>query len=247
MTATRTHRLRITLRCLAENLGFDDDGRTYDEIAALDDPAGQLVAAFLSKRRETPVGKDRIGGLATGGIPIYSLHSGRARGLTWHDQDHDTVWLVAAHLSHSSGEKHDSYPYFRSLAGKSLLPSHEDYVRLREDEADEAAEAILSVLDPARKDAIEHPGEEIRVRVGPVLVSLLGTRVDPPAHIKAAISMKWTEPDFDPPPSFVLAIVTRVYGQEFADWAELPFADDLDTFGSRRTQDELVFEWYVEG
>ncbi len=241
-------RLRVTLRCLTEDLGLAeaDADLPLEALGADSGDVAGLIKTFMDKRSTHPTDEDRIEHLATGRIPMHPLRRGkRIRGLTWSDEQTGVVWLVAAHFVHRSGERMDSYAYFRSLPASALLPSDSDFARLREEEALAARDAIFNVIDPARAEALNRPGDEIRIMVGPVAVSLVATSTEPPPHVKVAVSTKWDDREIDPPPNVVLAIVTRVYLQHFRDWVELPWADDVDTIAGRRALDELVFEWFV--
>jgi hypothetical protein len=243
------HQLRITSRCLVEDLGFssDDLERPLDELAATDSDAGKFIRTFIEKRGPDPVDEDSIEALATGRIPMHPLRRGeRIRGLTWHDRNANVVWLVAAHFAHRSGERSDSYAYFRGLRADQLLPEELDYTLFREQQAIQAADAILDLIDPALRSALEDPGAEIRLDIGGVPVSLLVTRVTPsPPRLNVAVSMRRTETGFEPPPEWIPAILARCFRRSFGGWEDLPYTDDR-VFGSRQVgADEMVFESFV--
>lgn len=243
------HHLRITRRCLVEDLGFssDDLERPLDELAATDSDAGRFIRTFIEKRGPDPVDEDSIEGLATGRIPMQPLRRGeRIRGLTWHDRNANVVWLVAAHFAHRSGERSDSYAYFRGLRADQLLPEELDYMLFREQQAIQAADAILDLIDPALRSALADPGTEIRLDIGGVPVSLLVIRVTPsPPRLKVAISMHRTESGFEPPPEWIPAILARCFRRPFGGWEDLPYTEDR-TFGGRKLgHDEMAFESFV--
>lgn len=243
------HQLRITHRCLVEDLGFtsDDLGRPLDELAAGTSDAAKFIRTFIEKRGVDPVDEDSIEGLATGRIPIHPLRRGeRMRGLTWHDRDANVVWLVAAHFAHRSGERSDSYAYFRSLRAEQLLPEELDYVLFREQQAIHAADAILDLIDPALRSVLADPGTENRLDVGGVPVSLLVTRMTPsPPRLKVAISMRRTESGFEPPPEWIPAILARCFRRPLGGWEDLPYTEDR-TFGGRKLgHDEMAFESFM--
>lgn len=245
-----TLELRITLRCLAD-LGLAPEVAevVVAELAKGDGASVELLQAFVEKRGTSPIGDeaDRMSRLQTGRIPIYILRRGkRYRGLTWHDEKRNVVWLVAAHLTHRSGEASDSYVYFRSLAAEQLVPVEADIRIFRRQQASAETDAIFDVLDPAIDEAISSAGRVVSVMVGPVPVAVACTRQLPPPHIKLAISMRWAEQP-DPPPDAVVAIVTRVYRREFDGWNDLPYAEAGSTIGDRATGNAWVFESYVSG
>jgi hypothetical protein len=241
--------LRITHRCLVEDLGFssDDLTRPLDELAAIDSDAGKFIRTFIEKRGADPVDEDSIEGLATGRIPIHPLRRGeRIRGLTWHDREANVVWLVAAHFAHRSGERGDSYVYFRSLAATELLPDENDYQVFREQQAIQAADAILDLIDPGLRSALADPGTEVRLDIGGTPVSLLVSRATPsPPRLKVAISMRRTASGFEPPPEWIPAILARCFRIQYDGWHDLPYSEDR-TFGSRKVgSDEMVFESFI--
>lgn len=245
------HQLRITHRCLVEDLGFspDDLGRPLDELAATDSDAGKFIRTFIEKRGPDPVDEDSIERLATGRIPMHPLRRGeRIRGLTWHDRDANVVWLVATHFVHRSGERSDSYAHFRSLRLEQLLPDELDYLLFREQQAVHAADAILDLIDPGLRSALGDVGAEVRLDIGGTPVSLLATRTNPPPpRLKVAISMRRTASGFEPPPWWIPAILARCFRRPFGGWDDLPYSDDR-TFGDRSLgRDEIAFESFITG
>lgn len=243
------HQLRITRRCLIEDLGLtpDDLTRPLEELAAGDSDAAKFIKTFVDKRSTDPVDEDSIERLSTGRIPMHPLRRGqRIRGLTWHDRDASVVWLVAAHFAHRSGERGDSYAYFRGLRAEQLLPEEEDYQLFREQQAIQAADAILDHIDPALGSALADPNQEVRLDVGGMPVCLLVTRTTPPPpRLKVAISMRRTESGFDPPPWWIPGILARCYRRPFGGWDDLPYTDDRSFGGRRLGHDEIVFESFI--
>jgi len=248
-TTTPPHQLRITRRCLVEDLGFspNDLERPLDELAATDSDPGKFIRTFIEKRGPDPVDEDSIEGLATGRIPMHPLRRGeRIRGLTWYDRETNVVWLVAAHFAHRSGERSDSYVYFRALAATQLLPDEHDYQLFREQQAIQAADAILDLIDPGLRSALADPGTEVRLDIGGAPVSLLVTRPTPaPPRLKVAISMRRTASGFEPPPEWIPAILARCFRARYDGWHDLPYSQDR-TLGSRKVgSDEMVFESFI--
>ncbi|MEO8511567.1 MAG: hypothetical protein ABI534_10040 [Chloroflexota bacterium] len=232
-----------------EDLGFtsDDLERSLDELAAGSSDAAKFIRTFTDKRGTDPVDEDSIEDLASGRIPMHPLRRGeRIRGLTWLDRDTNVVWLVAAHFDHRSGERGDSYAYFRALRADQLLPEELDYRLFREQQAIQAADAILDSIDPALRSALADPNAEVRVDIGGVPVRLLVARATPPPpRVKVAVSMHRTDTGFEPPPWWIPAILARCFRRPFAGWDDLPYSDDR-TFGSRKLgHDEMAFESFV--
>jgi len=242
------YRLRVTRRCLVEDLGTQPDMPQLDleELAeALSPDASAVVRTFLRDRSQTPEGQDRMSGLATGRAPIFILrHGARYRALTWYDEPHRVVWLLAAHFVHRSGEVDDSFAHFRRLGASALRPTTDDYTALEQEEASAAADAIFDAIPKLLAEAAGQPGREVRGRVGPVPVRLVF--VDdgiPPPHAHLGVSMRWVDEPPDPPPDIVLAIVTRVYGHAYGGWEELPLS--RDPFPGPSVGSEWVFEDFV--
>ncbi len=98
--------LRITGRCQREDLTSP----------SLRPVAHLLIEKFHELRGQAPDGGEGISGLRD--RPCKSLHASHYRGITWYDQQHDVVWLLAAHI-HREGSHDDSY--FR---GKVVNKAH---------------------------------------------------------------------------------------------------------------------------
>jgi hypothetical protein len=70
------HALRITERCLVEDLGVSvDDGDDLDALAK----NNPIIRAFVERRSQSPTGQETVEGL-TARIVAFSLHSGDDRG-----------------------------------------------------------------------------------------------------------------------------------------------------------------------
>lgn len=65
--------------------------------------------------------------LPTSSQTAFNLHAGRYRGLTWHDETDDVVWLFGCGW-HESGSIVDAYEYLKNLdVSDTLLPTQTDY------------------------------------------------------------------------------------------------------------------------
>jgi len=85
-----------------------------------------IVRKFASLRSQSTIGQERIQSLAPHGS-IWSIHSSRYRGATWHDEPNRVVWLLA-HGIHRAGDRSDAYNYFVTLAeAQRLFPDDDDY------------------------------------------------------------------------------------------------------------------------
>lgn len=149
--------LRITARCLVEDLG-----RTPD--TPFEDLLGQdIVKGFVGKRSTEPTDTRKVEPL-TSGREVYTLGYGhRHRGATWHDKQNGVIWLCA-YGRHESGAPADAFPYSKQLDAQSrLLPTRDDYERLIADRNRRFADAVVSdaqaLLAAARKEpGVEKPG-----------------------------------------------------------------------------------------
>jgi len=75
-----------------------------------------FVTAFVERRRRVPgSGTDEP---AVTAASVYNLHHGRWRGLTWHDEDSDVVWLLGSvGTSRAAAATHTRQLKARDLAG----------------------------------------------------------------------------------------------------------------------------------
>jgi len=195
-----SYALRVTARCLTEDLGFSDDDldRPVEQFAE----ANAIVSAFLERRGQLPTDQDRIRGLRAS-IVAYSLHAGAYRGLTWHDERNGVVWLLAVRF-HRSGHRDDSYPYFRALHREDLLPSRDDYRRHFEAQTRTFAKALLD--EPA--DLLR----QARARAGEICTGRVAERID----VRVAVME-----DRHPPPLVTVAFGLRLHPgttEVPADW-----------------------------
>ncbi len=162
--------LGATYRCLTEDL--DQAPAAADRPIAELAGEHQVIADFVKKRAEQPVGIETIRGLLPK-LVAYSLHSGRYRAATWHHVAAGIVWLLAAHW-HEAGSADDSYPYFeRLLHSGRLLPTRPDVERVVDQRLPTFARALLQDVPRIRRLALDHPGAlqeaviggRVRVRV----------------------------------------------------------------------------------
>jgi len=86
------YELAATERCICRDLDLPADA--VAEVPARQRERHALLEAFYARRAQSPVGQETIEGLQAN-IVAYSLHAGRWRGLTWHDEELAIVWLLA--------------------------------------------------------------------------------------------------------------------------------------------------------
>jgi hypothetical protein len=62
--------------------------------------------------------------------PVYNLHVGRWRGLTWHDVAADVIWLLGVGW-HEADSHDDVYEMLKNRdVPDELMPSDQDYLDL---------------------------------------------------------------------------------------------------------------------
>lgn len=153
--------LRLTRRA------FEDLALVADVYARL--PATEFVdtndviRSFVELRSQDPKGQERTS-LPVTSAPVYNLHHGRHRGLTWHDEDSEVVWLLGVGW-HESGSRDDAYAVLkrRDEAG-DLMPTEQDYLDL-EMTLEESRSFVVQVGEQAPvllAEARERSGEEVR-------------------------------------------------------------------------------------
>ena len=125
--------------------------------------AHDVVRVFVERRRQDPKAQEWTT-LPVTTAPAYNLHYGRYRGLTWHDEDNDVVWLLGVGW-HESGSRDDAYAVLkaRDQAG-TLMPGEQDYLDL-EMTREDALSFVVQVSQQAPAlvaSAREAPGEEVR-------------------------------------------------------------------------------------
>lgn len=152
---------RLTRRAL-EDLGLSVDdyaGRPATDFV----DAHDVVRVFVERRSRDPKGQEWTN-LPVTSAPAYNLHHGRFRGLTWHDESSDVVWLLGVGW-HETGSLDDAYEVLkaRDQAG-TLMPNEQDYLDLEMSLA-EAQLFVVQVSEQAPAlvdDARLTPGVEVR-------------------------------------------------------------------------------------
>jgi hypothetical protein len=231
--------LRVTKRCLAEDLGLSDDASklSIEELAE----KSPVVASFVNKRGQNPDGVERVQPL-TSRVVVHTLHAGEDRGATWYDRKAGTVWLLAARF-HRSGQRDDAYPYFKGLdAGGRLLPTREDYEALVEAQTLDFAGRLHKEIPPLREQAIAEPG----LIVGAVLGGRVAVRIvydEGDAMLTVAISQRLFPGDTHVPPGYQLAIAAGFLPHTTPP-EHLSFAGDLA--GEELRDDEIAYCDFAE-
>ena len=151
---TLPRRARPTIRCLTEDLDV--------EIPGLDVDMGLMEHPWLEELRRiaptSPTGQKRI--LSIAHPLIYRLRVSSERGATWVDSDDDIVWLCAVRRR-EEGSDDDAFEWFAELhAAGTLLPSDDDRLRDRAEEAIRLHRRLTGELFALVGRALASPGVE---------------------------------------------------------------------------------------
>ncbi|HXB16392.1 MAG TPA: hypothetical protein VNV44_11695 [Solirubrobacteraceae bacterium] len=163
--------LRVTARCLDEDLNADPDS-DFDAVAGL-----EIVKAFV-KDRETHATASKEVSPLTCGHPVYRLAYGNDhRGATLHDDVDEVVWLLA-YGRHRSGEPDDFFPACKALDAEGrLMPTEQDYERMFDERGERFAAAVVHEAPVILSEARAADGEH-RCTVGGELGIGLSIEVD---------------------------------------------------------------------
>jgi hypothetical protein len=153
-------RARPTLRCLTEDLGLGVPGLGVD----LGDIGHPWIAELRRIAPRSPEGQKRI--LAISQPLVYRLRVSSARGATWVDEEHSTVWLCAVHRR-EQGSDDDAYAWFAGLhANGQLLPSSDDRLRDRAEAAIRLQRGLTAELLHLVDEALRRTGTELAADLG---------------------------------------------------------------------------------
>jgi hypothetical protein len=192
--------LRVTIRCLDEDL----EGTTAaDAELPVENLDNELVRKFVSMRSQNPKGVEKVQPLKNAS-DVYTLHAGEWRGATWHNREHNTVWLLAGGF-HRSGKPDDAYPHFKDLdANLRLLPTAEDYELLFSIQARSFVEDVMEKAPRIMEEAYRQSPAEVEAVIGPVPISIAVVIEDGIEFVYLAVMMSgWTEEGPEPPANWI--------------------------------------------
>lgn len=165
------YELRVTARCLAEDLGMPPATPFCDA------RAHPIVAAFEAERSKDP-GAGKTVGPSAGNRTLFRLAVGHDhRGATWYDEVEGVVWLCA-YGRHRSGQPDDAFPHFAALRRSGRVePTVDDYEVLFVDRDRRFVETVFQDAQALLAAAQARPGEEH--------AALLGGRLDVAVVVEA--------------------------------------------------------------
>ncbi len=229
--------LRVTIRCLVDDLGIDRSYASKD----VGDFNHEVCRAFESKRSQSPIGAEKLQPITTD-AEVYTLHAGRWRGATWHDQNHDAIWLLGCGY-HRSGQKGEVYPYLKDLDSKgALFPTADDYELLFEVQDITFAQALIDEVPRLIERAHERPAEEVAVIIaGRIRVSVVIEIAEEVEALWVAVSLKLLPGEMEIPAEW-MPLLLAAFFRDVSSPLELQTAEQLPTRLAR--SDEMVFVDY---
>lgn len=225
MPADRLWDLRITRRCLRDDLGVRDDESGNAEAHVDVHP---LVRAFVERRGQRPTGQESFRcGTEVTGLPLFTLHSGKDRGATWHqesvppgvtsDYELGIVWLLGIRSEHD-------YDALCRL-GESLRPSRADAQAFIDDQALTFARALVEEVPALLVRAEQNKGEIVEaVIAGRIRVRLHRDPDDDAPLLTVAISSNPLPATAQLAKNWLARLLSAFFPDDFAD---LSFADDI--------------------
>jgi hypothetical protein len=234
--------LRVTIRCLAEDL---ERTTARDAESPVEEIDNELVRKFVAMRSQDPRGTEKIQPLMSD-AEVYSLHSGRWRGATWHDREHQTVWLVAGRF-HASGKRDDAYPHFKGLdEAARLFPTEDDYALLLAMQAETFVDHVMERAPQILEDARRQSPTEVEAIVGTIPISVAVLKEDGIEFVYLAVTMsEWSDDGPEPPAEW-----TTILWAAFFPWVGDPVTEiDLSNeIAGRPIKDgELIYVSIWEG
>lgn len=161
------HELRITRRCLEDDLGENPDDCEFESMSR----AHPIVRAFRNRRAESTGSGDTVGP-AAGEMTVYTLrHSHHHRGATWFDAESKVVWLLATG-NHRSGQPGDAFEHFQDLRERDeLYPDAADLEDLLSDRSEEFVQRAKLSIPQILAEAQAESGVEVQIEIGSEPVS----------------------------------------------------------------------------
>ncbi len=207
---SRDWELRVTLRCVIEDVGFPADAR-FEELRR-----HEIVRALVRERSDRTEGTRQVSPL-TSGRKVWVLgHGHDHRGGTWFDEANEVVWLVAYRL-HRSGTSEDFFPYCKMLdEHRRLFPQLEDYGELVKDRDQRFVYALLIQAPQVLKEARARAGAEVSTVLGGAETGVVVDVVETLEEITVAFDMRTLEP------GLVEVILAAFHPGEWEDADKMP-------------------------
>jgi hypothetical protein len=191
--------LRITVRCLEEDLGMPRG----DSNIAPNEIQHEFIQAFIEKRRDHPKGTEPFVLPKHGPIADKLRWTERWRGATLYDSEENVVWLLGIGF-HTSGRPDDVYELLEALDREDrLLPTEEDYELLLDSREANLPQLLAVNAEEMLEEANANPGTEIqRVIGGTFPISVVVERENGMTATWLAISYRLHRGEVEPPPEW---------------------------------------------
>lgn len=235
----RSPHLRVTRRCLEDDLKVDPD--LYERDARHYCHEHDALKTFVVRREGAPNTGEPISDVGKTGS-VLSLHVGTGRAATIFDEETDVCWLLAWSATHATGEKRDAYKHFMRLDGRGeLMPTAEDYEAIDTEAisyiSDGLADACSALYDDARSNSGVEMAATFDNRGALILVDLIVVEEDEIEEGWIAITYPRDTPLT---PEVALDLSARILPTHIPA-SELSFSDH---FGKRPMEPgELIFTW----
>lgn len=218
------------------HLGPADCERTVEELGH------PVIQDFVAKRRDRPTGQEIIKALAPS-LQAYSLHSGRYRGSTWHQEEFAVVWLLAAALHRADDAREDAYAHFERLhrAGR-LLPDRQDMARQLRRRAVSFATSLVTEVPSTRARAIDEPGQVHEATIGGRVVVRLFCEPGDPPFLCVALSQRLRPGALALPPEWLIQLIAAFFPS--ARFEELEATSELAP-DVPLAPDEVCFRYFA--
>ena len=230
--------LRITARCLRDDLGFDPDDSARAENYR---DTGGIVRAFVERRGQHRIGQETFRcGTEVTGLPLYTLHFNDDRGATWHqesvppgletDYPLGIVWLLGIRPQHD-------YEGLCDL-GDALLPTVEDHQRFLADAAQSFARALVEQVPELLAAADADKGHVVRGLIADTIrVRLHRDRDDQAPLLTVAYSSRPLPNGVALLPDWQTRLVLAFFNAD--EFADLAFTNDIG--GQPLEEDESAY------
>lgn len=152
-------RFRVTSRCLRDDLAIDEEHHKRD--AKYMGELHEALRRFYMKRCAEPGTGENM--LNVAAYPnVKTLHVGRGRGVTFHDEALDICWLLAYSPKHSIGSRDDAYKTFERLDERNeLMPTAADVLAATSVSSAELIDALTELGTRLYEQARAQPGIEV--------------------------------------------------------------------------------------
>jgi hypothetical protein len=178
------YELRVTRRCLEEDLDYYED-------APFEDLAGhEIIKALINRRSDGPTDTREVSPLSSGKRVYRLAYGNRHRGATWFDENEGVVWLLG-YAQHEFEDRGDAFSQFKDLDEEGhLLPGPADYEALLRERDARFGASLAVQAEALLAEARRNPGREVVAHLGGAIeVTVAITVVETLGELHVAIQM----------------------------------------------------------